>query len=172
MDARQFDAWVKRFPSTSPRAFLWDASRRGLLRGLAGGALALAVGARRIEHAAADGVCDNGCGSLCEPIPAQIFCNFKNDNCACFKSTSGAVHCGDSTTRPCPVPGATDECQQDSDCAPNEICVRTAGGVCCADAATQAQVNICVPKCLNLTTASAPRDAFGESILDGVRKRL
>jgi hypothetical protein len=174
MDGRRFDAWVKGLPHGSPREFLWQTSRRGVLKALAGIALALALRPLRGKDAdaAGEGICDNGCGSLCEPTPAQLACNFKNPNCSCLRSTSGAVHCADASTRSCPVPGAADECQQDGDCAPNEICVRTAGGICCAEAATEAQVNFCIPRCLNLTTAGAARAGRGKSILAGVRKRL
>jgi hypothetical protein len=175
MDGRRFDAWVKRLPSTSPRGCWLGASRRGLLRGLVGSALTAVVGefggaSSREAIAAGEGVCDKGCGTLCEPVPAQLLCNFTNPDCLCLKSTSGAVHCATST-RPCPAAGAADECQQDSDCAPNEICVTTAGGICCAET-TEAQVNICAPKCLNLTTATTGRTRHGTSLIDGVRKRL
>ncbi len=160
MDGKRFDAWVKRVPG---------ASRRGLLRGLVGTALATAFGGVSGKDAAGEGVCDKGCGTICEPVAAQLLCSFRNPNCVCVKSTSNANLCADLARAACPAAGAANDCEQDSDCGLNEVCIRTAGGVCCSDPA-QAQVNICIPRCLNLSTAAHSQG--GESVIDGVRKRL
>src|SRR3954463_9992798 len=135
MDARRFDAWVKGLPTTLPPDRWQWATRRGVLRGVAGSALAAVMGGagragEREASAAGEGICDHGCGSLCEPISAALYCNFTNPDCLCLKSTSGEVVCTDASIG-CPVAGASDECLQDGDCPANEICVRTAGGICC-----------------------------------------
>jgi hypothetical protein len=175
MDRRQFDAWVKRLPSASPGELRRLASRRRVLRGVVGGAFVVTAGSIGSEETAAagEGICSAGCGALCEPIPAQLQCNFKNVNCLCMRSTSGAAHCADLTSATCPPPGAPDDCQRDRDCAAQglgDFCVATAGSPCCSNSATQAQVKICVRRCLNLTTAGRTR--LASSLLAGVGGQL
>jgi hypothetical protein len=178
MDDRRFDALVKK---VSGEAFRRELGRRGVLGGTVGGVLASVAGqagesslakkkGKKKKKSKGEGICGKQCGTLCESQLALLSCNFSNPSCVCLKSTSGEIHCADAGIG-CPMSPAVDQCQRDSDCGQNAICIKTSGGLCCTQPG-DAQVNLCVQKCLNLTTASVESGGASSSLMAGVRKQI
>jgi hypothetical protein len=131
-------------------------------------ALSRLTGQQAAKAKKAKGPCGK-CGTFCEPRTAAVFCNSANEDCTCFRSTSGKVHCADSTLAECPPSSSPDQCRQDADCGPDAICVKTAAGLCCSEP-DKAQVNICIPLCTAAPAAVKSGKSNGSML--GVRDRL
>jgi hypothetical protein len=148
--------------------------RRGVLKALVASGAVAALGRVSGRPASAKakkakGPCGKNCGAACDPRTAIIFCDQTIDTCGCVRSTSDKTYCGDGRALDnCPAAGSPDQCSVDADCGPNEICMRTAGGVCCSGS-DQAQVNFCVPLCGSASPMAKPGKGF--AALFGARER-
>lgn len=177
MNVRRFDELVATLGRSSPRRRLLAALGAAALGGLAhddGAAKpvkrrAVAAKAGRAPGpagASTPGACGSACGAFCDRLTAEIFCDPDNEQCACFRSVTGQIHCVDANRR-CPDAGSPAECQQDADCGPNAICGPTAGGSCC-HAPDQAQVNICLPLCQTAAAANETNARQAGAVTDGL----
>ena len=147
------------------------ASRRGVLRGLAGGALGAGFGALALEAAACapngtacrnggrccSGVCASG---TCRRAPQQGTCTIErrvcavgkdaarcgpaSSDCACYRRSTGAAFCANFDSVTCAA------CATDQDCVdllgPGRVCLRAGGPLCCAaEGTTTACARPCAP---------------------------
>jgi len=125
MDGERFDAMARGLAS--------PAGRRGVLRGLAAGALVAVFGARLTdEAAAATPRCKKtGCGERCRHAVDK-----QGHACGCALTVDGkslciATFCGKA-------------CDKDSECPKRSVCTKTAKN-CCESKTNKA--GLCSPRC-------------------------
>ncbi len=136
MEGRQFDDLTKALATSTP-------SRRRMLGGLVGGALAGVFGgvssvvAGPAEPAVTEPICDNR-AVICSQRPA--FACGGNGSCFCAKTITGSKRCVDAGG------GITcnnrEKCERNRDCAAGEFCIDVSG---CEDCPTRR--GVCFPRC-------------------------
>jgi hypothetical protein len=131
MDGSRFDDLTKTLVASTR-------SRRGLLRGLAGGALGAVFGGAAVKAAAAQDVgadyysltCrQGGTNFYCRAEASEVTtCGPRANNCVCATTKDdNTPKCVEEPTTGC----GKDRCRRDSDCGKGEYCVRVPD--CCTD---------------------------------------
>jgi hypothetical protein len=129
MDGQRFDDLTKALAGTTP-------SRRGVLRGLAGGAFAAVFGGTAFGAAAQVGTTEfdltcrqQGVKFYCNDPAPVTECGPGNLGCRCARGRESGRFCIEQPTGGCP--SKSERCRQNSDCRSNEVCVSIRD--CCPD---------------------------------------
>jgi hypothetical protein len=124
MDDRRFDGWTRELAAAG-------ASRRRMIAGLAGLALAGLGALRRTDEAEAQDAAVGCNGNFCAGNTQKC-----KGNCVCYKRLGGGAVCARSQGQ-CPNKG----CRNDGDCKGGHVCVQS-GQKCC-----KGQKSACAKKC-------------------------
>ena len=138
MDGKRFDDLTKAMSGVRP-------SRRAMLRGLAGGALAGVLGGRALGASAQDVTIQGD--AICEG--REVICSSAGgpgfncaDGCVCARNTNGEKQCVDGLADTCR--GRT-RCQRNRDCDDGQVCIRVAG--CSGSACQRGRGGRCFDRC-------------------------
>jgi len=119
VDGQRFDKLTKTLTGATP-------SRRGVLRGLAGGALAAVFGGRALDASAQFTDADD---AVCEG--QQVICNAAGvpgftcaEGCVCARNVSGTKQCVNGLGDTC---RNRKRCNRNKDCGSGRVCIRVSG---------------------------------------------
>ena len=138
VDGRRFDDLTKNLVAATP-------SRRGVLRGLVGGALAAVFGGVTLERAMAQEVGTEATDLICEN--QTVLCNAARrpafvcgTGCACARQTNGDKRCVQAQISCREQP----RCRRNRDCGRGEVCIEVEG---CTDPECQKGRGRCAQRC-------------------------